>query len=105
MMHPAAPVRYKKTCRRQLSYVLQHAAFPAFAGIKQYYRWTDIHNNIYRMVSVILRSRMEYPKIIQPGYRAKTSTLPLFVLWILTNDPNPAFSFDDFTFVTHRLYR
>jgi hypothetical protein len=57
------------------------------------------------MVPVIFRSRLEYPKIIQPGYRAFFSTLPLFVFWILTDNANPAFSLDDLAFVTHRLYR
>ena len=33
------------------------------------------------------------------------STLSLFVLWILTDNSDASFSFDDFTFVTNRFYR
>ena len=32
------------------------------------------------------------------------STLSLFVLWILANNANAAFSLDNFTFLTDRLY-
>jgi hypothetical protein len=99
-MHPAASVCLQPFRPLPVSSNI----IPPWA-IPQGHRWTDIHNNIYRMVPVIFRSRLEYPKIIQPGYRVPSSTLPLFVFWILTDNSNPALSLDDFAFVTHGLNR